>query len=679
MFFRFIAGIVIGSIVLCLRSVSAETPLVVINELMWMGSSISSADEWIELRNMTAAPIDIGGWSITKKSSGAEAPMLTIPSDTTIAPHGYFIISNYTVGSSSILTVAPDLVTSDVALANTSLQIKLYDATYTLIDTADDGVGMPLAGKYTSADLVYSSMERNSEPGDGTLPVSWHTASTPIAVNTTEFGSPDTDNSNAAPIAIAGDDLIGEVGTEVLFDGSESYDPDGGSLTFKWSFGDGTTAASATPSHRYDAPGTFDVVLTVTDGVHSATDMVQVVIKAAITTSASNTNAAIPTNTSVQQNRSCQGLRIVRVVPNPAGTDTTESVSLNNPTIRPIDPSGCSLIAGAGRTILTDLSVIDAGGTRILTYQDTRLRLPNSGATVELHDVDDRVLDAVTYPVAKDDQAWIRTTTGWAWETTTESSDPPTQTNNQNTTSGSKKKSPPPVTNLSTLSELAERASGDRVTFRGTISSPLDLVGSGILTLADQSAAIMVSVGAGAPSLAVGDVLRATGTVRIRDGIRRIAIDEDSIIRDGHELLTPATIECDAIGLDDTNRLVTVEGVIVAVSGNRFDVDDGRDILTVNLKTASGIVRPRMATGDRASVIGILNVTTAGAKLLPRTNDDVRVSRMSPESIVPESLPATTKVGQLWYWGAAALGGLMIGLKPMITQFRARLASRRAE
>ncbi|MCD6334669.1 MAG: lamin tail domain-containing protein, partial [Candidatus Latescibacteria bacterium] len=36
---------------------------VVINELMWMGSTASSADEWIELRNTTDSEILLSGWT----------------------------------------------------------------------------------------------------------------------------------------------------------------------------------------------------------------------------------------------------------------------------------------------------------------------------------------------------------------------------------------------------------------------------------------------------------------------------------------------------------------------------------------------------------------------------------------------------------------------------------------
>ena len=41
---------------------------------------------------------------------------------------------------------------------------------------------------------------------------------------------------------------------------------DGGSVTYVWSFGDGTGGATATPNHTYLLPGTYNWSLTVGDG-----------------------------------------------------------------------------------------------------------------------------------------------------------------------------------------------------------------------------------------------------------------------------------------------------------------------------------------------------------------------------------------------------------------------------
>ena len=70
---------------------------------------------------------------------------------------------------------------------------------------------------------------------------------------------------NSPPIADAGGPYTGIMNTAILFDGSDSVDPDGGALTYLWIFGDGDTGNSVNPSHVYAMDGTYDISLTVTD------------------------------------------------------------------------------------------------------------------------------------------------------------------------------------------------------------------------------------------------------------------------------------------------------------------------------------------------------------------------------------------------------------------------------
>jgi PKD repeat protein len=53
--------------------------------------------------------------------------------------------------------------------------------------------------------------------------------------------------------------------TTVTFDGSSSYDPDGGIVSYVWSFGDGASGTGRTAQHEYRLAGTYGVTLTVTD------------------------------------------------------------------------------------------------------------------------------------------------------------------------------------------------------------------------------------------------------------------------------------------------------------------------------------------------------------------------------------------------------------------------------
>jgi probable HAF family extracellular repeat protein len=74
-------------------------------------------------------------------------------------------------------------------------------------------------------------------------------------------------SSNAAPVAVASADVTaGKAPLTVNFTGVNSSDPDGDSITYHWDFGDSTPASTdANPTHTYNDPGTYPVLLTVSD------------------------------------------------------------------------------------------------------------------------------------------------------------------------------------------------------------------------------------------------------------------------------------------------------------------------------------------------------------------------------------------------------------------------------
>lgn len=67
----------------------------------------------------------------------------------------------------------------------------------------------------------------------------------------------------ARPVADAGGNRDVCSGESILFDASDSVDPDGGLLRYVWDFGDGTTSDLINPTKIYEAPGTYEVTLQV--------------------------------------------------------------------------------------------------------------------------------------------------------------------------------------------------------------------------------------------------------------------------------------------------------------------------------------------------------------------------------------------------------------------------------
>ncbi len=74
---------------------------------------------------------------------------------------------------------------------------------------------------------------------------------------------------NSRPVAVIKgetESFIGGAHDTVLFDATDSYDPDDDPLSFYWNFGDGNTAKGPKVSHVFNKPGRYKIKLRVDDG-----------------------------------------------------------------------------------------------------------------------------------------------------------------------------------------------------------------------------------------------------------------------------------------------------------------------------------------------------------------------------------------------------------------------------
>lgn len=72
--------------------------------------------------------------------------------------------------------------------------------------------------------------------------------------------------TNEKPVANPGGPYSVKLGQSVIFDGSQSGDPDGQIIFYRWNFGDGSSEIlDQAPRHMYSDPGTYKVTLTVVD------------------------------------------------------------------------------------------------------------------------------------------------------------------------------------------------------------------------------------------------------------------------------------------------------------------------------------------------------------------------------------------------------------------------------
>jgi len=142
---------------------------IIFNEIAWMGSKNSASDEWLELKNVSAEPIDLYGWQIINKK---ESIKIIFSTSSLIAPGGLYLLER--TNDNTVPRIKADLIYSG-ALANTDETLYLLDPHCFLHDKAQAKPYWP-AGDNTTKE----TMERTKFLG-------WQTSSlvggTPKAAN----------------------------------------------------------------------------------------------------------------------------------------------------------------------------------------------------------------------------------------------------------------------------------------------------------------------------------------------------------------------------------------------------------------------------------------------------------------------------------------------------------------
>lgn len=158
------------------------TRQVIINEVAWMGSpakdeetqSAASNNEWLELKNVSAAPIILSGWQLADSEGKIK---ITFGEEGQINAQNFYLLER--TDDNSIPEITANKIYSG-GLANDGAWLRLFDENCGLIDEVNASTGWPGGDNITK-----QTLERNS--GD----FSWHTS-------TAAGGTPKAENSNAA-------------------------------------------------------------------------------------------------------------------------------------------------------------------------------------------------------------------------------------------------------------------------------------------------------------------------------------------------------------------------------------------------------------------------------------------------------------------------------------------------
>ena len=260
---------------------------VVINEIAWMGTTVSANAEWIELANTDSATVDLTGWHLIAASG---SPSITLAGS--IAPNGYFLLER--TSDATVPGVPADQIYTG-ALTNSGTTLTLTDVSGNTIDQVVGGSNWANIG----GDNISKDTAQRTSTG-------WETAApTPRAANAgVSSDTPDTADASTTDSAVSSTPSGGAATytpppSTILVDVSGSQDAllevplqlsarvttrSGAadpSAQISWSFGDGSSASGSVVKKIYRYAGTYLVIASATDGDATARDELIVIVKPA--------------------------------------------------------------------------------------------------------------------------------------------------------------------------------------------------------------------------------------------------------------------------------------------------------------------------------------------------------------------------------------------------------------
>jgi PKD repeat protein len=289
-----VIGIVLLSVLFPFYSYAA----VRINEIAWMGTTLSGTDEWIELSNDGTAAVDLSGWKIDAEDG---SPSIDLSGQ--ISSGGFFLIER--TDDTTVPDVTADLVAAfGNGLGNAGETLRLRDASGAIVDTVVGGADWALIGgdnttKDTPQRRSASSGWVTGKPTPRTATVvggevlGTQTTSSAPETSSPSASTTDTTGSSVKKAAYAssvypretltvsaGRDIRTFTGLSVSFSGNALglYDEPLPYATYRWNFGDGATAVGKMVDHVYRFPGEYTVTLQVSNATLESSDRALVVV-----------------------------------------------------------------------------------------------------------------------------------------------------------------------------------------------------------------------------------------------------------------------------------------------------------------------------------------------------------------------------------------------------------------
>ncbi len=616
---------------------AAQNPI--IGEVMWAGSSLSSADEWLELWNDSDEPFSLNGYALR----GASPSNIVFDATHIIPARGTFLIANYAPDDlKSTVATSVQLITTAISLSNSALKIELIAPDGSIIDTVGDGNTPPAGSSLPTKASMIRTLENN-----------WinATSSTNLKSGTTDLATPGFCDACSAPV-------IPEPIPEIIVETPT------------------TTTTEIILEPLVGTSSTEEIIITeVTSTIELPIETPEPII---VTIPAPSSPA--PVTTPIQT--APLDLHFHTIFPAPESGN--EWIELET-------PPDTTLAQAEGWTLHDASSVIYrfTGTNDRITINGAiwhislaSARLNNSGDTVELTRPDNSVAERMTFLTTPRGTSWIKNTENTAWiqdppptpkiitiqapaTTVTETPTPlilpieptielpaltPTTTITEITAiteiskpeiiktttttkigkpkiSAVKKKTAPipPLVNIDMLTQLEPEI---RVTLEGTVGTIPGILSKNQFTLhTPDGRGLLIHGSSKQSSPTFGSKIRLTGTLRLNDdglSLNMLAKDKWFDLHD-KEPIEPRIVDLLAPSQEDTWSVIQVTGTVTDSGSGKASLDLGGVPINIKVRPVIGYRAERLIKGDTIRITGIVDTRGEEPVLYPRQTSEIEI------------------------------------------------------
>ena len=353
---------------------------------------------------------------------------------------------------------------------------------------------------------------------------------------------------------------------------------------------------------------------------------------------------------------------ISEIYPNPKGRDNRDGnyewIELYNCSSQDVNLRGWQiddiLRKGSKPYTIKEDKIIKAKDHLIFSNKETKVIFNNSGDEVNLLWLDGTVADSASYGKSIEGQSYSWINGDWAWSRAV--------TPNKNNAAvmanaAGKILSAESVVNSDNEDEIeidesdvdiegnftsdveyikitiAEAKALPRfsdVKICGVVSTPPGIFSDAVFYIAGSGIQIY-GEGVDISGINIGDEVEIAGQIFEVGGEKRILLNkaENIKVNSRDNLVEPKIVSITDIGKDTEGYLVTIEGEVAEVREDVFFLGDGNEKVKIYIKPQTGIEKLEIETNKWMAITGQVSRTSAGYRILPRFQADLKFGRVS--------------------------------------------------